>query len=97
MVYCNPKPVRTTAPGAGPAALLPTPLELITKIAALVPPLQIATHASPKATIDGYTRRQPHSPKARWISYPLLKALPLVKTADEYEALLPWRIVLPAA
>ncbi len=27
----------------------------------------------------------------------LFKALPLAKTADDYEALLPWRIVLPAA
>lgn len=27
----------------------------------------------------------------------LFAALPLVKTADDYEALLPWRMVLPAA
>ena len=27
----------------------------------------------------------------------LFKALPLAKIADDYEALLPWRIVLPAA
>lgn len=26
----------------------------------------------------------------------LFKALPLAKTADDYEALLPWRIALPA-
>ena len=36
-VYRNPKPARTTAPGARPAALVLTPLELITKIVALVP------------------------------------------------------------
>ena len=44
MVYRNPKPVRTTAPGARPAALVPTPLELITKIAALVPPPRAHRH-----------------------------------------------------
>ena len=44
MVYRNPKPVRTTAPGARPAALLPTSLELITKIAALVPPPRAHRH-----------------------------------------------------
>ena len=38
LVYRHPKPVRGMAPGARPAALVPTPLELITKIAALVPP-----------------------------------------------------------
>ena len=44
MVYRNPKPVRTTAPGARPAALVPTPLALITKIAALVPPPRADRH-----------------------------------------------------
>ena len=44
MVYRNPKPVRTTASGARPAALLPTPLELITKIAALAPPPRAHRH-----------------------------------------------------
>jgi hypothetical protein len=38
LVYRNPKPVGAMAPGARPAALVLTPLELITKIAALVPP-----------------------------------------------------------
>ena len=38
LLYRNPKPARTTAPGARPAALVLTPLALITKIAALVPP-----------------------------------------------------------
>ena len=38
LVCCNLKPVRGTAPGTRPAALVLTPLELITKIAALVPP-----------------------------------------------------------
>ena len=31
--------------------------------------LQIATHADPKSAIDDCIPRQPHSPKARWISY----------------------------
>ena len=44
VVYRNPKPVRTTAPGARPAALVLTPLELITKIAALVPPPRAHRH-----------------------------------------------------
>lgn len=34
LVYRNPKPLRSTAPCARPAALVLTPLELITKIAA---------------------------------------------------------------
>ncbi len=38
LVYRKPKPVRGTAPGARPTALVQTPLELIDKIAALVPP-----------------------------------------------------------
>jgi hypothetical protein len=33
--------------------------------------LQIVMHAGRKSAIDGYTRRQPYSPKAHWISYPL--------------------------
>jgi hypothetical protein len=28
-------------------------------------------HAGPKAAIDGFTRRQPYSPHAHWIDYPL--------------------------
>lgn len=44
LVYRNPKPVRTTVPGARPAALVLTPLELITKIAALVPPPRAHRH-----------------------------------------------------
>ncbi len=44
LAYRNPKPVRTTAPGARPAALLLTPPELITKIAALVPPPRAHRH-----------------------------------------------------
>ena len=44
LVYRNPKPARGTAPGARPAALVPTPLELITKIAALVPPPRAHRH-----------------------------------------------------
>ena len=44
LVYRNPKPVRTTAPGARPAALVLTPLELIMKIAALVPPPRAHRH-----------------------------------------------------
>ena len=44
LVYRNPKPVRGTAPAARPAALVPTPLELITKIAALVPPPRAHRH-----------------------------------------------------
>ncbi len=43
-IYRNPKPVRETAPGARPAALVLTPLELITKIAALVPPPRAHRH-----------------------------------------------------
>ena len=43
-VYRNPKPVRGMAPGARPAALVLTPLELITKIAALVPPPRAHRH-----------------------------------------------------
>ena len=38
LVYRNPKPARGTAPGVPPTALVLTPLELIDKIAALVPP-----------------------------------------------------------
>lgn len=37
LVYRNPKPLRGSAPGTRPAAQVLTPLELITKIAALVP------------------------------------------------------------
>ena len=44
LVYRNPKPAHTTAPGARPAALVLTPLELITKIAALVPPPRAHRH-----------------------------------------------------
>jgi hypothetical protein len=44
LVYRNPKPVRGTAPGTRPAALVLTPLELITKIAALVPPPRVHRH-----------------------------------------------------
>ena len=44
LVYRNPKPVRGTAPGARPAALVLTPLEMITKIAALVPPPRAYRH-----------------------------------------------------
>jgi len=33
--------------------------------------LQIVMHAGLKSAIDCYTRRQPYSPKAHWISYPL--------------------------
>jgi hypothetical protein len=44
LVYRNPKPVRGTAPGARPSALVLTPLELITKIAALVPPPRAHRH-----------------------------------------------------
>jgi hypothetical protein len=44
LVYRNPKPVRGTAPGTRPAALVLTPLELITKIAALVPPPRAHRH-----------------------------------------------------
>mgnify|MGYP002813751958 CR=1 FL=1 len=44
LVYRNPKPARGTAPGARPAALVLTPLELITKIAALVPPPRAHRH-----------------------------------------------------
>ena len=44
LIYRNPKPVRTTAPGARPAALVLTPLELIDKIAALVPPHRAHGH-----------------------------------------------------
>lgn len=43
-VYRNPKPARTTAPGTRPAALVLTPLELIDKIAALVPPPRAHRH-----------------------------------------------------
>jgi hypothetical protein len=32
--------------------------------------LQIVMHAGRKSAIDGYTRRQPYSPKAHWISCP---------------------------
>ena len=44
LVYRNPKPVRGTAPGTRPAALVLTPLELIDKIAALVPPPRAHRH-----------------------------------------------------
>ena len=44
LVYRNPKPARGTATGAGPTALLPTPLELIAKIVALVPPPRAHCH-----------------------------------------------------
>ena len=44
LVYRNPKPARGTAPGTRPTALLPTPLELITKIAALAPPPRAHCH-----------------------------------------------------
>jgi hypothetical protein len=44
LVTRNPKPVRTTAPGARPAALVLMPLELITKIAAVVPPPRAHRH-----------------------------------------------------
>ena len=44
LVYRHPKPARTTAPGARPAALVLTPLALITKIAALVPPPRAHRH-----------------------------------------------------
>ncbi len=44
LVYRNPKPVRGTAPRTRPAALVLTPLELITKIAALVPPPRVHRH-----------------------------------------------------
>ena len=44
LVYRDPKPARGTAPGARPAALVLTPLELITKIAALVPPPRAHRH-----------------------------------------------------
>ena len=44
LVYRNPKPARGTAPGARPASLVLTPLELITKIAALVPPPRAHRH-----------------------------------------------------
>ena len=35
--------------------------------------VRFVTHAGPKRTIDGYARRQPHSTKTPWISYPLSK------------------------
>ena len=35
--------------------------------------LQIVMHAGRKSAIDGYTRRQPYSPKAHWIFYPSSK------------------------
>ena len=44
LVYRNPKPARGTAPGTRPAALVLTPLELITKITALVPPPRAHRH-----------------------------------------------------
>ena len=44
LVHRNPKPVRGTAPGTRPAALVLTPLELIDKIAALVPPPRAHRH-----------------------------------------------------
>jgi len=44
LVYRNPKPARTTAPGTRPTALVLTPLELIDKIAALVPPPRAHRH-----------------------------------------------------
>ena len=44
LVYRNPKLGRTTAPGTRPAALVLTPLELIDKIAALVPPPRANGH-----------------------------------------------------
>ena len=44
LAYRNPKPVRATAPGARPAALVLTPLELIDKSAALVPPPRAHCH-----------------------------------------------------
>ena len=44
LVYRNPKPVRTTAPGARQAALVLTPLELIDKIAVRVPPPKAHGH-----------------------------------------------------
>ncbi len=44
MVSRNPKPVRATAPDARPAAFVLMPLELITKIAALVPPPRAHRH-----------------------------------------------------
>jgi Putative transposase len=44
LVYRNPKPVRGTVPAARPAALVLTRLELITKIAALVPPPRAHRH-----------------------------------------------------
>ena len=44
LVYRNPKPARATAAGARPAALLLTPLTLIDKIAALVPPPRAHGH-----------------------------------------------------
>jgi len=39
--------------------------------------LQIVTHVGPKSAIDCGARRQPHSPKALWISYPFLLSLSL--------------------
>ncbi|MDP3539992.1 MAG: transposase [Azonexus sp.] len=44
LVYRNPKAARGTASGTRPAALVLTPLELITKIAALVPPPRAHRH-----------------------------------------------------
>ncbi|MBK9022117.1 MAG: transposase [Sulfuritalea sp.] len=44
LVYRNPEPARRTAPGALPAALVLTPLELIDKIAALMPPPRAHRH-----------------------------------------------------
>ncbi len=44
LVYRTPEPVRGTAPGSRPAALVLTPLELITKIATLVPPPRAHRH-----------------------------------------------------
>ena len=44
LVYRNPKPAHGTAPGARSAALVLTPLELIAKIAALVPPPRAHRH-----------------------------------------------------
>ena len=44
LVYRNPKPAHGTAPSARSAALVLTPLELIAKIAALVPPPRAHRH-----------------------------------------------------
>ena len=44
LLYRNPRPARATAPGTRPAALVLTPLELIDKIAALVPPPRAHRH-----------------------------------------------------